>query len=98
MTVLDIENSMYEYRFRAECLYDAIIFLNSLFDANKVNILNIKIEKDDYNFPDCEVEIKSNLNMEQILSIMRLIRDSHVMIQTLNIKSKYTGVRNFDQE
>ena len=79
------------YKFRAECQIDVIRFLNKHSNTfSKIIIIKDKRSN------DCEVEIESSLKYSEIINIMRQIPDSHIMIQTLNSKLKYTGIRNYE--
>ncbi len=82
---------IYEFKFRAECLSDIILFLNT-----SRNFLKFNIDNDEATLPDCEIEITTYLNYSSMLGIMRRIPDSHVMMQTLQPKLDYTGIRNHD--
>jgi hypothetical protein len=75
----------YVYKLRAECLRDICVFLPRVF------------------FTDCriiphwpagaELEFKTTLDIEEIKVTLLEIPDSHVMRETLNFKTKYTGER-----
>ncbi len=80
----------YEFKFRAECLDDIICFLNT-----SRNFLKFNINNDEAILPDCEIEITTHLDYNAMLDIMRKIPDSHVIMQTLQLKPNYTGIRDF---
>ncbi|MEO7490937.1 MAG: hypothetical protein ABIU77_27720 [Ferruginibacter sp.] len=49
--------------------------------------------------PDVTVTIETRtFNKSKIIALMKCIEDGHVMRQTINTPSKYTGERNFDVE
>lgn len=79
------------YKLRAETPRDVCDFLVGL----KKKIWRIKLEQPD-NLPDCDFEFSCYMTLDEIITILRKIPDSHVMIQTINLIDEYTGERNFD--
>lgn len=77
------------YKFRAECRYDVDRFLK-LLSVNK-----IVISSNENGFPDVEVQIESDISLDQLRNIMRNVANGHVMVQTINHASEYTGERNY---
>ncbi|MER2996150.1 hypothetical protein [Pontibacter populi] len=83
---------MKAFKFRAECENDVReLQLLISFDIESISVVPISV------FPDVEVTlIMENIYLEQLRDYMRLINDSHVMIQTLATETEYTGERNYD--
>ena len=81
-----------KFKFRSECIYDIIRFVGSNKHKDYIKFI---IEKDS-ELPDCTVEFTTDLSKETILDVMRKISDSHVMMQTLAVKSEYTGIRDYN--
>jgi len=79
------------FRFRAECEHDANEFRKTLGDQIK---RIVKINESP--FPDTEVEISVSLSFEELRDAMRKVEDGHVMVQTVALKDKYTGERDYD--
>ena len=79
---------MTKYKFRAEGMNDVFAFM-------QIHIMSIgKYCLSGYNAqPDVEFEFESSEPIETIMKILRKIPDSHVMRETLQTKSKYTGKR-----
>jgi inosine/xanthosine triphosphate pyrophosphatase family protein len=83
---------MEAFKFRAECEHD-VKELQQLvsFDIESISVVPISV------FPDVEVTLTmDSIYLEQLRDYMRLIDDSHVMIQTLATEPEYTGKRNYD--
>jgi len=79
----------YNYKCRAETYCDIEILIRMIFPA----IAKFKVVRINENMPDIELTFKSNLPIDSIKKIMREIPDNHVMIDTLNLKHLYTGLR-----
>lgn len=81
---------MITYKFRAECQEDAQNFQNiskglaQNFDFQKGTVIDIIVTFD------------SNLNLSEIIGLLRNIEDGHVMVQTVRPIHEYTGQRNYD--
>lgn len=43
-----------------------------------------------------EVEIQTNLSLNKVMNLIRLIPDGHVMLQTIQPIELYTGERNYE--
>lgn len=82
------------YKFRAECLQDAISFKDKTIGLTD-NFKIINQDVDSISIPDVDVEFESELSLDEIIIKMREVFDSHVMIQTLNLIERYTGERNY---
>jgi hypothetical protein len=79
------------YRFRAECqpeVDELRRLLGGRFD--KITIVNSAP------FPDVEVELETDLSLEELRAVMRRVVDGHVMVQTLARRDEYTGERDYD--
>lgn len=81
---------MITYKFRAECQEDAQNFQNiskglaQNFDFQKGTIIDII------------VTFESNLNLSDIIGLLRNIEDGDVMVQTVRPIHEYTGERNYE--
>ena len=47
---------------------------------------------------DVELIFKSKLKLNELISILSKIEDCHVMVETINLKSNYTGERDYNLE
>lgn len=78
------------YRFRAEVRSDADNLYRNI--ADKVEYVTMTIKPP---FPDVEVEIETDMSLNDLRDEMRAVPDGHVMLQTVATTDKYTGERNF---
>ncbi len=78
------------YRFRAEVRSDADNLYRNI--ADKVEYVTMTIKPP---FPDVEVEIETDMSLNDLRDEMRAVPDGHVMLQTVATKNKYTGERDF---
>lgn len=76
------------YKFRAECLYDVIKFMQKATFK-----YDLKISKKS-GFPDVIVEISTKESIFNLASIIASIDDAHVMIETIQLRKLYTGERD----
>jgi hypothetical protein len=83
-----------EYKLRAECRDDIKHFEG--YAGNKIS--DIIIRHCDQHIPDHTIVFKSKLSIDALHKIIRKVSDGHIMLQTLNLKEKYTGKRNMDIE
>jgi hypothetical protein len=58
----------------------------------KGNYLSFCMKKDDM-FPDVDIVVVTKFSLQELRNILSMIDDSHVMIETLNYTSDYTGDR-----
>jgi|688.fasta_scaffold00022_124 hypothetical protein len=80
---------MNTYKFRAECLYDVIQFMGHCPEV----IQNIEVQRDE-RFPDCYITLQSHSAMSEILNkILEMQGDVHVMFESLQPETEYTGQR-----
>lgn len=79
---------MMKYKMRAECMNDIFAFTNSF--AQSMNNFSIH---GCMHIPDVEFEFQSSEPMKSIMRTLSEIPDSHVMMETLQPKAKYTGQR-----
>ena len=79
---------MKKYKLRAEGLNDIFEFTNLLKKSMGKYIINLETGP-----PDVEFEFESSEPIETLMEILSNIPDSHVMMETLQPKSKYTGIR-----
>lgn len=78
------------YRFRAEVRSDADNLYRNI--ADKVEYVTMTIKPP---FPDVEVEIETDMSLNDLRDEMRAVPDGHVMLQTVATTDKYTGERDF---
>lgn len=73
------------FKFRAECLHDVVALLED-FKPTKATI--------DF---EMEVDVVCTLHtvaeLDEVITYMRPIPDSHVMIETIKPINEYTGIR-----
>lgn len=81
-----------EYKFRAECEID-VDELRKIMGREC-----LKISKEISVFPDTNVSILTTLDLNALRNEMRKVVDGHVMIQTVALKSDYTGERDYELE
>ena len=79
---------MKKYKLRAEGMNDIFEFTNLFKKSMGKYILSGYT-----GHPDVEFEFESSEPIETIMEILSNISDSHVMMETLQPKSKYTGIR-----
>ena len=73
---------MSTFSFRAECQADVDCFLQESLNSNvKIAVTKTVMDKD--GFPDVEIEIESEVQLENLIEVMREVQDGHVMYQTL---------------
>jgi hypothetical protein len=78
------------YKMRAEGLVDIYRFL--LLFAKKGTLGNYKIMGNG-NYPDADIEFQCSSSLEGILRTLDKVPDGHVMMDTLKLKTEYTGER-----
>ena len=83
-----VMGKMMKYKMRAECMNDIFAFTSSF--AQSIN--NFAIHGNTH-IPDVVFEFQSWKSMKSIMKVLSDIPDSHVMMETLQPKSKYTGQR-----
>jgi hypothetical protein len=56
----------------------------------------ISLEMPDYGkFPDVEVDIETDMDLEEVREAMRQVPDGHVMLQTVALTPDYSGFRDY---
>lgn len=99
--VIEMGTQFRFYKFRAECFADVIQFFN-FSDLKLLEIKTTTMMDGITPIPDVEVEfsIMSEKSIDEdilhLREILQDIEDGHVMWQTLNTLSDYSGERNFD--
>lgn len=78
------------YKMRCESVGDAMEFLERWFLLFK-DKTTFNIETDGY--MGCTLSITTNKSLETIEYVIKLINDSHVMLETLKPLNLYTGNR-----
>ena len=68
------------YSFRAECALDVSALQTECERAKLATFAHIT---PDEVFPDVEVELEADTDLEHLRSLMRRVQDAHVMVQTL---------------
>ena len=68
---------MNTFSFRAECQADVDSFLQ------KSQVSGIKLTVTTNGFPDVEIEFESEATLEDLIEVIRKVRDGHVVYQTL---------------
>ena len=82
-----------KYKLRAECAHDVEQFIKKM-EGYSWNHKVLPI----VGYPDVEFTFDSAVNKERIKDILRMIPDSHVMIETLKPLEEYTGERTEQDE
>lgn len=85
-----------KYRFRAECPRDADLFLRAISRFIKLSWTMTPLTY----YPDVVVsfELSKEISPRDLLWIASRISDGHVLVQTLEKDSDYTGERDYDRE
>jgi hypothetical protein len=76
------------YRFRAECWADVESLMEML--SGSVEKIDLTIEPP---FPDVEVNLVTDLALDELRAAMSRVTDGHIMVETLARSGEYTGVR-----
>lgn len=77
-----------KYKLRAECIMD----ITRIIDVAGVHMNNFKMDKHK-DLPDAEFEFDIDLELSEIIAILKNIPDSHVMYETVKPIEEYTGIR-----
>ena len=77
------------YRFRAECSVDFDELYRTIW--RKVKYATITIEPP---FPDVEVEIETDMSLDDLRDELRAVPDGHVMLESSATSNEYTGDRD----
>ena len=81
------------FRWRSECQADTDRLLELIPKDEIVRFEAVQVGP----FPDVVNEITlRKLSLKALRNLMRKVPDGHVMVQTVQPKEKYTGVRNYD--
>jgi len=79
-----------KYKMRAECSVDVGRFLQEVpVESLKAS----QVEVDGVAYPDVIVEFSSVMPLDEIRKAMGEIVDGHVMAETVELESRYTGNR-----
>jgi len=80
------------FKMRAECTHDVTVFLS------RVPVVSILIERDlDLMYPDVDVTFVTNVTLDNVRRCIAGIPDGHVMLETVELESNYTGERKPDE-
>ena len=75
------------YKFRAECIHDVLEFMSKAKFPYDIKIVRKSA------FPDVVVELATKECLNSITAIFHGISDSHVILETIQLKKLYTGER-----
>jgi len=96
-------DSMHQYKFRAECRPD-VDRLHKVLSAAHIEIIDWHIAPQtlshkgkQFPIPDVEVSFKTNVPLQTIQHAMRLVPDSHVMIETIQPIGSFSGERIYER-
>ena len=78
------------YQFRAECRHDVDVLFRNIFPKIK----DAKICQE-FPFPDVDVEIVTDLSLDDLRNEMRAVPDGYVMLETVAPSDEYTGERYY---
>ena len=81
------------YRFRCETADDFGRFVTMCHRRQDAYLRVCNFRSDGYGG---DAEVASNLTLEEIRGVMRMVPDGHVMVQTVAESEEYTGDRDFD--
>lgn len=84
----DYSNDIKHFKLRAECLDDVLLLIHRM----PQNVWEMKILQVGQ-LPDVVFEFKTTLTLDEILAILKMQVDSHVMMETLRPFDEYTGER-----
>ena len=88
------ENEIQNYHLRAECIND----IKELFKYFESEFIEFSMEPDK-DLPDVEFKFKTKLNIHVFRTLIKeLIRDGHVMYESLDYEKSYTGERKYTPE
>lgn len=82
-----------KYKLRAECVMDIL----RIIEVAGIHMTYLKMVKHK-DLPDTEFEFEIDLELSEIITILKNIPDSHVMYQTVKPIGQYTGERDTDIE
>ena len=86
----------HRYMLRSECPRDILCFLRRLTVAclkEKHWIDSFSVTRFN-DFPDCTMEFTTTLSLERIRQILASIPDGHVMLESVDYFTQYSGERN----
>lgn len=69
------------FSLRAECGNDMARFISAV--ESQGHAIHSVVRPDANGFPDVDVEIRTDANLEQLQEALRSVEDAHVMLQTL---------------
>ena len=82
---------MKKFKMRCDCKPDADLFIECLSGF----IQEHKITPDIGGLPDVELEITTSFTKKELIEILCILDDCHVMADTIEEESKYTGKRKY---
>lgn len=84
------------YKFRAECLADSSSFLNEIIISGlHYRLWTVIPDRSQHKFQDVDVIFSSSASLDQLRRAAMAVSDGHVMVESLNVKKKYTGDRYY---
>lgn len=88
---------MRQYKLRAECMGDVFLLMDIIGRHSHAALFSFKVETirldGEHRIPDVVLEFTSCLTLSQVRALIKTIDDSHVMAETVQPVSKYTGER-----
>jgi len=90
------DRTLTTYRFRAECAAD-VVKLYEVIPQHSVVSKSMTQEIENHNEPDCIVQVYG-YDLEAMREFCRGCIDSHVIMQTIQPASQYTGERDYAVE
>jgi hypothetical protein len=81
-----------QYKLRAECMADLEKFIKIFEVANDDNEKAWAITRHKI-LPDCEMVLTTIFDLDTLKSMLALIPDGHVMLETIALLKDYTGER-----
>lgn len=84
-----------KYKMRAECQND---LGHALLAIPMEHLTASQVVSDGTTYPDVIVEFVSSMPLEEIRNALSNIVDGHVMAETVELESEYTGNRKYTEE
>lgn len=79
------------YKFRADCIHDVALF-RKVMNTSGCSILKFKI---DTFMGEPEVEMECDLSLDDLVYLLSLIINGHVMMDSIQLSENYTGAREY---
>ncbi len=82
---------MNTYKFRAECVSDVSKLIDLMVTENIKS--SVQVVGNNRDFPDCEVVMQTDCDLNDIRSFIGKLTDGHVILETIKPIDDYTGKR-----